>query len=183
MTDILAKLADKIGDYENVGHAPVERWSPEYCGELDIQIKANGEWLYMGSAIKRQKLVKLFTTVLWRDVENSKAHNDGHYLVTPVEKIKIKVEDAAFLAIDMLVTDQADQQILAFQTNLAGKIIVGKEHPIRFVHDDGQFMAYIAIRYGLEAKLTRALCYQLADYMQETDDGFVLISDKQQFTV
>lgn len=183
MTDILAQLADKIGSEQEVGFAPVERWNPEFCGELDMEIKATGEWFYMGSAIKRQKLIKLFTTVLWRDAKNSKNHNDGHYLITPVEKIKIKVEDAAFLAIDMLVDGQGKNQQIAFQTNLAGRVVLGNDHPIRFVHKDNQFMAYISIRYGLEAKLTRALCYQLADYMVETDTGFILISDNQQFAV
>lgn len=179
MTDILSDLAKKIGEGETVKFAPVERWSPEFCGELDMEIKANGDWFYAGSKINRQKLVDLFTTVLWRDV----AGVGEHYLVTPIEKIKIKVEDAAFIAIDMLVSGQGDEQSIAIQTNRAGQITIGADHPIRFANSDGQFMAYVSVRYGLEAKLTRALCFQLADYLTEIDGKFILVSDKQQFAV
>ncbi|MBL1420075.1 MAG: DUF1285 domain-containing protein [Alphaproteobacteria bacterium] len=178
MSDILAKLAAKIGEQGDVGFAPVELWSPEYCGELDIEIKANGDWFYMGTLIKRQKLVKLFTTVLWRDVETNE-----HYLITPVEKIKIKAADAAFIATDMVVDGTGANQSIAVQTNLAGQVVINDEHKIRFSHQDDQFMAYVDIRYGLEAKLTRSLCYQLADYMVERDGKFILISDKCEFEV
>lgn len=179
MADILAELAKKIGDESKIGFAPVEQWQPEYCGELDLMIKANGDWFYMGTSIKRQRLVQLFTTVLWRDVKGDGAH----YLITPIEKIKIKVEDVAFIATDMLVKGEGQDQVIAVQTNLAGQVVIGAEHPIRFAHEDQQFMAYVLIRYGLEAKLTRALCYQLADYMVERDGKFILISDNQQFAV
>lgn len=178
MSDILTKLAAKIGEEGDVGFAPVERWSPEHCGELDIEIKANGDWHYMGTPIKRQKLIRLFTTVLWRDVATNE-----HYLITPVEKIKIKVADAAFVATDMLVEGVGANQSIAVQTNLAGQVVIGDEHKIRFTHQNDQFMAYVGIRYGLEAKLTRSLCYQLADYMVERDGKFVLISDKCEFAV
>lgn len=178
MSDILAALAAKIGQEGNINFAPVERWSPAYCGELDIEIKANGDWFYMGTPIKRQKLIKLFTTVLWRDVETNQ-----HYLITPVEKIKIKVADAAFIAVDILVDGTGADQSIAVQTNLAGQVVIGNEHKIRFAHQNNQFMAYVGIRYGLEAKLTRSLCYQLADYMVERDGKFILISDNCEFAV
>ena len=179
MTDILAELAAHIGEDDEVSFAPVERWSPEFCGELDIEIKANGDWFYMGSPIKRQKLVKLFTTVLWRDV----AGDGSHYLITPVEKIKIKVADVAFVATDILVKGSGADQIIAVQTNLAGQVLINATHKIRFSHKDDQFMAYVGVRYGLEAKLTRSLCYQLADYMGEHDGKFTLISDNHEFAV
>lgn len=178
MSDILAELAIKIGEESEIGFAPVEQWSPEYCGELDLEIKANGDWFYMGTPIKRQKLIKLFTTVLWRDVEANE-----HYLITPIEKIKIKVADAAFVATDMLVEGKGANQSIAVQTNLAGQVVIGNEHKIRFNHQDDQFTAYVGIRYGLEAKLTRSLCYQLADYMVERDGKFILISDNCEFAV
>lgn len=178
MTDILAQLAKKIGEEADISFAPVERWSPEFCGEMDMEIKANGEWHYMGSQIKRQKLVKLFTTVLWRDADDG-----SHYLITPAEKIKIKVEDAAFIATDLLATGSGKKQTIAIQTNLAGQVVIGDKHPIRFVHDGGQFMAYVSIRYGLEAKLTRSLCFQLADYMHEIDGKYILTSDNHNFAV
>lgn len=179
MADILAQLAAKIGQVDEVSFAPVEQWTPEFCGKLDIEIKANGAWFYMGSEIKRQKLVKLFTRVLWRDVKGDGAH----YLITPVEKIKIKVEDAAFIASDILVTGEGALQKIALQTNLAGQILIGADHPIRFNHENEQFMAYVLVRYGLEAKLSRSLCFELADYMTEVDGEFILVSDKQKFAV
>lgn len=179
MTDILAQLAQKIGETSNSSFAPVEQWNPQFCGEIDLEIKANGEWHYMGSVIKRQKLVALFASVLWRDV----AGDGQHYLITPAEKIKIKVEDSAFVATDFLATGQGDAQQIAFQTNLAGQMLLGAAHPIRFSHNDNQFMAYVGVRYGLEAKLTRALCYTLADYMAEKDGKLMLISDSQEFEV
>lgn len=178
MNDILSDLAAKIGSDGDIGFAPVEQWQPEFCGELDIEIKANGDWHYMGSQIKRQKLVKLFTTVLWHDVDEG-----AHYLITPVEKIKIKVADAAFVATDMLVEGAGKNQKIAIQTNLAGQMLIGKDHPIRFAHEDDQFMAYVMVRYGLEAKLTRSLCFELADYMVEIDQKFILFSDNQRFAV
>lgn len=178
MTDILAELAAKIGEEGEVGFAPVEQWSPKYCGELNLEIKANGDWFYMGTPIKRQKLIKLFTTVLWRDVEA-----DEHYLITPVEKIKIKVADAAFIASDMMVEGKGETQKIAIQTNLAGQVVIGADHPIRFAHEDHQFMAYVGIRYGLEAKLTRSLCYEISDYLQEIDGKHFLISDGKSFSV
>lgn len=178
MTDILSQLAQKIGETEKTGFAPVELWSPKYCGEIDLEIKANGDWFYMGTPILRQKLIKLFATVLWRD-----GRQGEHYLITPVEKIKIKVQDTAFVATDMLVDGSGDTQKIAIQTNLAGQVVIGADHPIRFSHQDGQFMAYIGIRYGLEAKLTRTLCFEIADYMGETDGQYILISDGLEFSV
>lgn len=184
MTDILSELAQKIGDGAKIGHAPVEQWSPEYCGEIDLEIKAGGAWQYMGTPIKRKRLIKLFATVLWRDPLWQNAEiDDAHYLITPVEKIKIKVADVGFIGIDMLVTGQSDDQKIAIQTDLAGQVLIGKDNRIRFSHDDDQFMAYVGIRFGLEAKLSRSLCYQLAGYMIEINGVTTLISDNHKFTV
>ncbi|MCJ8324422.1 MAG: DUF1285 domain-containing protein [Rhizobiales bacterium] len=189
MTDILTELAQKIGEAAKIGHAPVEQWSPEYCGEIDLEIKANGVWHYMGSEIKRKKLIALFATVLWRDAlwRDSMGHNteidDAHYLITPAEKIKIKVADVGFVGTDMLVSGQGDGQKIAIQTDLAGQVLIGKNNPVRFCHANNQFKAYVGIRYGLEAKLSRSLCYQLADYMVEINGKTTLISDNFNFTV
>ncbi len=179
MSDILSQLAQKLGDQAQTGHAPVDQWSPQYCGELDIEIKANGDWYYMGSPIKRQKLVKLFASVLWRDSEADGAT----YLVTPVEKIKIKVEDAAFLATDMLVQGSGTSQNIAIQTNLAGQLMLGAEHGIRFDTRNDQFMAYIMVRFGLEAKLTRSLTIELVEYLIKKGEQYLLISGGVEFKV
>ncbi len=109
------------------GPAPVEKWEPDYCGELDMEIKRDGTWFYMGTPIGRQALVKLFATVLRKD-------KDGEtYLVTPVEKIKIKVEDAHFVAVEMNAHDDDGVQVLTFRTNVGDLVEAGSDNPLRFV--------------------------------------------------
>lgn len=183
MQDILQAIAQKVGDTKGddkqLNHAPVHLWSPEYCGELDIKINADGSWYYQNSLIDRQKLVKLFSSVLWRDIKGDGAT----YLVTPVEKIKITVVDAAFIATDMVVEQTGANQQISFSTNHAGQIALDAAHPIRFSHKNNQFMAYILVRYGLEAKLSRTLCFELVDYMVERNGQMFLTSHHVEFPV
>ena len=105
------------------GLPPVEKWNPEFCGDLDIQIKRDGTWFYMGTPIGRAPLVRLFSTVLRKD-EDGKT-----YLVTPVEKVGITVEDAPFVAVEMNATGSGDQQVLTFRTNVGDLVECGKELP------------------------------------------------------
>lgn len=144
------------------GYPPVEKWNPPYCGEIGLKIASDGTWFYQGSPIGRIRLVKLFASVLRKD-------EDGrHYLVTPVEKIAIDVEDAPFLAVEMSVTGSGKTQKLAFRTNLDDTILVGAEHPLRFslplggegLKQDG-LKPYILVRGRLEALVTRAIYYDL----------------------
>ncbi|GAB4534482.1 MAG: DUF1285 domain-containing protein [Roseibium sp.] len=144
---------------------PVEKWNPPFCGDLDIRIARDGSWFYLGTPIGRPALVKLFASVLRRD-------EDGrHYLVTPVEKIGITVEDAPFLAVEMAAEGAADRQVLTLRTNLGDLVRIGPEHPLRFEKepDSGGLKPYVLVRGRLEALFTRALMYQLAELMEERD--------------
>lgn len=147
------------------GIAPVEHWNPEFCGDLDMEIKADGTWIYMGTPIGRKQLVRLFSTVLRKD-EDGKT-----YLVTPVEKIGIRVEDAHFLAVEMQVSGEGEQQILSFRTNVGDIVQVNKEHPLRFVveQETGGLKPYLVVRGRLEALLSRPLMYELVALGEEVE--------------
>ncbi len=147
---------------------PVERWNPPFCGDLDIRIAADGTWSYMGSPIQREPLVRLFASVLRKD-------EDGrHYLVTPVEKIGIFVEDAPFIGVELHVDGDGETQILTVRTNTGDVVQVGPEHPLRFEShaDNDGLKPYLLVRGRLEALLSRALLYELAELFVEREiDG------------
>jgi hypothetical protein len=150
------------------GAAPVDKWNPEFCGDLDMEIKADGTWFYMGTPIGRMPLVQLFSSVLRKD-------EDGRtYLVTPVEKVGIRVEDAHFLAVEMDVSGKGEGQILTFRTNVGDIVEAGPDHPLRFVDEDetGGLKPYLHVRGRLEALVARPVMYQLAEIGEEIEvDG------------
>ena len=163
----LQALIERAGDKKR-GNAPVEQWNPDYCGELDMVIKGDGTWFYMGTPIGRQRLVDLFATVLRKD-------EDGEtYLVTPVERIKIQVEDAHFIAVEMNAKGEGDDQVLTFRTNVGDVVEAGPDHPLRFVtaeENDG-IKPYLSVRGRLEALLARPVMYELISYGEEIElDG------------
>jgi len=139
------------------GYPPVERWEPEYCGEMDMVIRRDGSWWHEGTRIGRERMVRLFARILRKD-------EDGEtYLVTPVEKIRIEVEAAPFLAIAVERAGEGKDQTLAFRTNLDDAVIAGADHPIRVeTGPDGAPDPYVLIRGRLEALITRAAFYDLA---------------------
>lgn len=142
---------------------PVEMWNPPFCGDLDMRIAADGTWFYLASPIGRQALVKLFASVLRKD-------DDGKtYLVTPVEKIGITVDDAHFQAVEMVRTDEVGKAALTFRTNIGDLVMVDADHPFRFELEEGTegLKAYIRVRGNLEARLSRALMYDLIDLASE----------------
>ena len=150
------------------GLPPVERWEPEFCGALDIVIKRDGTWFYMGTPIGRMPLVRLFSTVLRKDADGNT------YLVTPVEKIQITVEDAHFIAVEMNVAGSADDQVISFRTNVGDIVEAGPEHPIRYEIVDGNegVKPYVNIRGRLEAVLARPVMYELIAHGEEIEiDG------------
>lgn len=136
---------------------PVERWNPPYCGDIGMRIGRDGVWFYQGSPIGRRPLVRLFSRVLRRD-------EDGrHYLVTPVEKVDVSVDDAPFLAVEMEVEGTGEGQSLVFRTNVDDIVRCGPDHPLRFAIEEagGGLKPYVHVRGRLEALLTRALYYDL----------------------
>ena len=139
------------------GYPHVERWEPDYCGEMDMVIRRDGSWWHEGTRIGRERMVRLFARILRKDADGET------YLVTPVEKIRIKVEAAPFLAVAVERAGEDKDQTLAFRTNLDDAVIASAEHPIRVeTGPDGAPDPYVLIRGRLEALITRAAFYDLA---------------------
>ena len=152
---------------ENKGLPPVERWNPPFCGDIDMRIGADGTWFYQKTPIGRPALVKLFASVLKRE-------GDKYFLVTPVEKVGIVVDDVPFLAVEMHVSDDNTGRILQFRTNVDEWISVGPGHTLRFELQPktGGLKPYLHVRRDLWAKVTRALFYDLVGMGEERDvDG------------
>jgi hypothetical protein len=148
------------------GLPPVHLWNPAHCGEIDIVIKKDGRWFHEGSPIGREALVRLFSTVLRKDP-------DGTYLVTPVEKMKITVEDAPFIAVRV----DRDGEALKFLTNVGDEVEAGPENAIRVeLGEDGEPRPYLHVRRGLEALISRPVFYELVEMAEErpSADGPVL---------
>ncbi len=142
------------------GLPPVHLWNPTHCGEIDIVIKRNGLWFHEGSPIGREALVRLFSTVLRKDPE-------GYVLVTPVEKLAIKVEDAPFIAVRVDKVGMA----LRFVTNVGDVVEAGPDNAIRVRMDSatGEPRPYLHVRRGLEALIARPVFYELADMAEQRD--------------
>jgi hypothetical protein len=135
---------------------PVETWKPTRCGEIDIVIKADGTWLHEGTPILRARLVRLFSTILRRD-------GDDYFLITPVEKMKITVEDAPFAAVLMTAEGEGRKQRLVFSTNVGDQAMLGPDHTLvmRTCPTRGDAAPYLNIRRNLEARVARAVFYDL----------------------
>ena len=144
------------------GPAPVHLWDPPFCGDLDIRIARDGTWFYLGTPIGRVELVKLFGSILKRE-------GDAFFLVTPVEKVGIKVDDAPFVAVDFSAEGQGRDQRLTFETSLGDSATAGPDHPIRVVRDPGtgEPSPYVEIRSGLEALIDRKSFYRLTEFGAE----------------
>lgn len=140
------------------GPPPVHLWNPPFCGDLDMRIARDGTWFYLGTPIGRHGLVKLFSSILWREGES-------YFLVTPVEKVGIKVDDAPFVAVDFEVSGLRKDQVLTFVTQVEDRVDAGPEHPIRVVRDavSGEPSPYVLIRRNLEALIDRKSFYRLID--------------------
>ncbi|MFO0991663.1 MAG: DUF1285 domain-containing protein [Hyphomicrobiales bacterium] len=139
------------------GLPPVHLWNPPFCGDIDMRIAQDGTWFYMNSPIGRKPLFKLFSTVLRHD-------DDGkYYLVTPVEKCGIRVDDAPFVAIRMHVEGEGRDQVLRFETNVDDDVTVDASHPLRVADEPGTggLKPYVLVRARLEALVSRALFYDL----------------------
>jgi hypothetical protein len=170
MADSLAGLIAASARHGEPAKArPVERWNPPYCGEIDMLVRSDGTWLYNRSPIGRAALVRLFASILRKD-------GDRYVLVTPVEKVGIRVEDAPFIATSMrreigsggggLVAEK-----LVFETNVGDVTQAGPAHPLRFemgAHEG--LKPYVHVRGGLWARLTRALSHDLIDIAVEREE-------------
>ena len=161
------------------GIPPVEKWNPDFCGDIDMRIGRDGTWYYMNSPIGRKALVRLFSTVLRHD-------EDGKfYLVTPVEKLAITVDDAPFVAVFVRQEGEGDQQALFFTTNVGDEIRLDAEHPLRVEIDaiTGEPAPYILVRGRLEALISRSVFYQLVEMAELKAHSMVLYSAKESFVL
>ena len=148
------------------GPPPVHLWDPPFCGDIDMRIAADGTWFYLGTPIGRPALVKLFASVLKREA-------DKYFLVTPVEKVGIAVDDAPFLAVEMTIDDGAAGRAMNFRTNVDDWIACGPDHRLRFEPETatGGLKPYLHVRRDLWAKVTRTLFYDLVGLGEERDVG------------
>ncbi len=152
------------------GLPPVHLWNPPFCGDIDMRIAADGTWYYDKTPIGRPALVKLFASVLKRE-------GDKYFLVTPVEKVGIVVDDAPFTAVELQVDDTVGGQLLKFRTNADEWVEAGPGHALRFEQDaeNGGLAPYLHVRRELWAKVTRALFYDLVELGEEREiDGVVM---------
>ncbi|MDE3079958.1 MAG: DUF1285 domain-containing protein [Paracoccaceae bacterium] len=146
------------------GPAPVHLWNPPFCGDLDMRIARDGTWFYLGTPIGRPALVKLFSNILRKD-------GDRYFLVTPVEKVGITVDDAPFVAVDFTTEGTGRDQVLTFTTHVGDSAVAGPDHPIRVIRDPatGEPSPYVLIRANLEALIDRKSFYRLVELGTEEE--------------
>ena len=161
--ETIAGAAQRAG---GKGPPPVHLWNPPFCGDIDMRIAADGTWFYLGTPIGRPALVKLFASVLKRE-------GDAYFLVTPVEKVGIRVDDAPFTAVEMMIDDGAPGRVLNLRTNVDDWIACGPDHRLRFEPEAGTggLKPYLHVRSDLWAKVTRTLFYDLVALGEERDIG------------
>ncbi|MEQ8484087.1 MAG: DUF1285 domain-containing protein [Pseudomonadales bacterium] len=155
---------------------PVDKWHPERVGHIDIRIARNGAWYHEGDPIRREALIKLFSTVLRRD-------DDGYCLVTPAEKLLIEVEDAPFMAVDMEVKGEGRNAQLLFTTNVGDHVVADADHPIQVEDQDGEPRPYVHVRLGLDALITRAVFYRLVELSVQERGELVVYSRGARFVL
>lgn len=161
--DGIAQAARREG---GKGLPPVHLWNPPFCGDLDMRIATDGTWFYLKTPIGRPAMVKLFASVLKRE-------GGKYFLVTPVEKCGITVDDAPFLAVEMQAEEGAHGRVLHFRTNVDDWVACGKDHTLRFEPEPGTggLKPYLHVRRDLWAKVSRPLFYDLVELGEERDIG------------
>ena len=166
----LGDIAGAVISASRKGPPPVHLWNPAYCGEIDMRIGTDGTWFYQGTPIGRPSLVKLFASILKREGEK-------YYLVTPMEKCGIAVDDAPFMAVELQIDDGATGRQLCFRTNVDEWVACGPDHPLRFELDaaTGGLKPYLHVRRDLWAKMTRAVFYDLVDLGEAREVGGTLM--------
>jgi hypothetical protein len=167
----LERLFDDINSADEASKSK-SHWQPEQQGEIDIRIASDGNWYHQGRQFQRAALVKLFSSILRRE-------GDAYFLVTPVEKLRIQVDDAPFVATLVECIEEQNRQFIVFTTNIGEPIILDQEHGLRIELDagSGQLRPYIFLRAGLEALINRSAFYDLVNMAVETSrDGHSYLS-------
>lgn len=156
---------------------PIETWHPPLSGDIDIHIDARGDWYHEGTQIKRQPLVNLFASILRRE-------DDGdYYLVTPVEKWRIRVEDTPLLAVDTDIVEPGEKQKIIFRLNTDELVLLDKAHCLQIKNVETQPHPILQLDHGLSARLTTSLFYRLVDVAQQRGDEFGVYSDGEWFAL
>jgi uncharacterized protein len=159
LEQLLAALKSQAGSGDK-GPPPVDKWNPAHCGDIGMEILRDGTWRHEGTRITRESLVRLFASILRKD-------EDGEtYLVTPVEKIIVRVEDAPFVAIRADRHGQGREQTIVFTTNVGDVIAAGPDHPIRVAREGDEPRPYVLVRGRLEARILRAPFYELVEWAE-----------------
>ena len=155
---------------------PIEKWNPPFCGDIDMTISKSGKWYYNGSEIKRPAMVKLFSSILRLETDNS------YYLVTPVEKVRIQVEDAPFVAVAITKEQSEGINTVTFRTNLNDEIVLSKENPLSIeIKKNDEPSPYITVRNNLRALISRSVFYELVDLAETIPiDGVPYLAIKSQ---
>ena len=160
-------LLAQIPVADKKGFPPVHLWNPPFCGAIDMRIARDGTWYYLGTPIGRKPMVRLFSGIIRRD-------GDDYFLVTPVEKVGIQVDDAPFVAVSLQVEGEGEAQVLRFTNNVDDEVAAGTEHPLRVVIDPltQEPSPYVLMRTNLEALVHRNVFYQLVELAQSREiDG------------
>lgn len=178
VTSSAESLAASLTATKSRGLPPVHKWNPPFCGDLDMRIARDGTWFYQGTPIGRPGLVKLFSSIL-------KMEDGKYFLVTPVEKVGITVDDAPFVAVDFEASGNGEEQTLRFTTQVEDEVTAGPDNAIRVVRDPetGEPSPYVHVRAGLEALIDRKSFYRLVDIGVYHDGWFGLWSGGAFFRV
>lgn len=166
LTSVVESLQSGFGADVARERPPVHLWNPSDCKDISMEIRADGTWWHEGDPIKREKLVRLFASILRKDP-------DGIYLVTPHEKVIVHVEDAPFMVTRIDKAKEGAEQTLAALTNVGDVFVIDADHPIRVETDDdtGEPRPYVMVRDGLEARIARAPFYDLVNWAQTDDES------------
>ena len=152
---------------------PVHQWNPDFCGDMDLLIKANGDWVHEGDKIRRSKMVTMFSRILWYE-------NAEYFLVTPAEKVRVQVEDAPFLVTKWRYIETEKGQAIEFTTLTDDVVVLGESCDLWLSGENQHERPYISMRYGMKAMLHRNVFYQLAETLQsvstEQGSGMGLVS-------
>ncbi len=152
---------------------PVDQWSPDISGDSQMHIARDGKWYHQGSEVTRPAMVRAFASLLIRD------GNGQHWLMTPYQKLTIEVEDAAFIAVDMQVSEGA----LAFRLNTDDLVVAGPDNPLMTRGDPETPSLYLAVRHSCEAKLNRSTYAQIAEHSASLGDDWTVVSQGSEFSL
>ena len=156
---------------------PVESWQPEREGQIDIRIKADGTWLHDGTEIRRKSIARVFSTILRRE-------DDTYYLVTPIEKLRIRVDDVPFVAVDMEASGSGREQQVLFKTNMDDVVLLDDAHALTIEKSDSGPRPYVEVRNGLSARILSEVFYRLADLVENPEaETMYLWSGGSRFSV